>query len=176
MQKFFKYFLLTFLILLFAALLTEGVLEVVFRIKDRHADPLPVRDYPYLYFLFDSTKGLNEYGFKTSYPEEKEPGKFRIILVGGSVARGKQPEQSIAHYLEKQLNTQFQTDKIEVINAGISAFVVEQEFILIQLLLQQYQPDMIVSLDGVNDLMTFDQNRRTKSDFDLPPHHWDEVK
>lgn len=176
MKQFFKYFLFTFLILLFTAVLTEAVLEVAFRIKDRHADPLPVRDHPYLYFLYDTAQGLNQYGFKTHYPIEKQPGKFRIVLVGGSVARGKKPEQSIAHYLEKELNTQFQTDKIEVVNAGISAFVVEQEFILIQLLLQQYEPDMIVSLDGVNDLMTFDQNRYTQSDFNLPPHHWDDME
>src|SRR5690348_14078733 len=105
MKQFLKYSLFTFLLLLFTALLTEAVLEVVFRIKDRHADPLPVRDYPYLYFLFDDAEGLNEHGFKTQYPIEKQPGKFRIMLVGGSVARGKKPEQSIAHYLEKELNT-----------------------------------------------------------------------
>lgn len=176
MRKALRYFLFACLLCVFAALLAEVVLEVAFRVKDRHAQPLPVRDYPYLYYLFDSTEGLNQYGFKTQYPVEKQEGKFRIILTGGSVARGKKPQESIAHYLEKELNTRFNTDKIEVINAGISAFVVEQEFILIQLLLQQYQPDMIVSLDGVNDLMTFDFNRMTQSDFPLPPHHWDEVK
>jgi len=176
MKKTLRYFLFFSLMLLFAAVLAEGVLEIAFRIKDRHAHPLPVRDYPYLYYLFDTTEGLNEYGFKTHYPIEKQEGKFRIILTGGSVARGKKPEESIAHYLEKELKARFNTDKIEVMNAGISAFVVEQEFILIQLLLQQYHPDMIVSLDGVNDLMTFDFNRRTQSDFELPPHHWDEVK
>ncbi len=162
--------------ILFTLILTEAVLEVAFRIKDRHADPLPVRDYPYLYYLYDTAQGLNQYGFKTQYPIEKKEEKFRIILTGGSVARGKKPEESIANYLEKELNTRFNTNRIEVINAGISAYVVEQEFILIQLLLQQYQPDMIVSLDGVNDLMTFDFNRMTQSDFALPPHHWDEVK
>lgn len=176
MKKTLRYFFFVCLLFVFAALLTEGILEIAFRIKDRHAQPLPVRDYPYLYYLFDSTEGLNQYGFKTQYPIEKQEGKFRIILTGGSVARGKKPEQSIAHYLQNELNARFNTNRIEVINAGVSAFVVEQEFILIQLLLQQYQPDMIVSLDGVNDLMTFDFNRMTQSDFDLPPHHWDEVK
>lgn len=176
MKKFFKYFLLSFLILLFTALLAEAALEIAFRIKDRNADPLPVRDYPYLYYLFDKGSGLNEHGFKTSYPVKKNPGKYRIVLVGGSVARGKRPEESIAHYLEKELNTRLNTDKIEVVNAGISAFVAEQQFILIQLIVQQYEPDMIVSLDGVNDLMTFDFNRMTQCDFELPPHHWDDVK
>jgi len=176
MKQVIRYFLLVFLTLLFSALLAEAVLEVAFRIKDRNADPLPVRDYPYLYYLFDKAEGLNEYGFKTHYPVKKQPGKYRIILVGGSVARGKGPEVSIAHYLEKELNERFNTDKVEVVNAGISAFVVEQEFLLTQLILQQYEPNMIVGLDGVNDLMTFDHNRMAQCDFELPPHHWDQMK
>ncbi len=158
------------------ALLTEAVLGIVFHYKDRNLEPMAVHDYPYLYFMFDTSTGLNEHGFKTNYSIKKQPGKYRIILTGGSVARGKLPDESIAHYLERELNTRFNTDKIEVINAGVSAFVAEQVFLNIQLILQHYEPDMMVSLDGYNDLMTFKLNRPYPSSFELPPHHWQDFQ
>ncbi|HXH18662.1 MAG TPA: hypothetical protein VNJ07_06220 [Chitinophagales bacterium] len=176
MRKLSRYCLFALLTVTVVALLTEAILGIVFSFKDRHLEPMAVHDYPYLYFMFDSTGGLNAHGFKTNYPLKKQFGKFRIILTGGSVARGKLPEESIARYLEQELNTRFQTGKIEVINAGVSAFVAEQEFILTQLILRHYEPNMILSLDGYNDLMTFKINRQYPSGFELPPHNWQDFR
>lgn len=176
MKKIPKYFLLFLLIILAAPLLAEALLGIIFHYKDRDLERMAAHDEPYLYYLFDKADGLNEHGFKTNYPLKKQAGKFRIILTGGSVARGKLPEETIAHYLEKELNERFNTDKIEVINAGMSAYVVEQEFILIQLILQYYEPNMLISLDGYNDLMTFKLNRQFPSGFELPPHNWQDFR
>ena len=176
MKKFLKYFLFFLLIFFAAALLAEAVLGIFFLVKDRNVEQMAVRDFPYLYFLFEETETLNEHGFKTEKSLKKQPGEFRIVLTGGSVARGKKPDESIAHFLEEELNRKLQTDKIKVINAGVSAFVAEQEFLLTQLVLPQYKPDLIVSLGGYNDLLSFRINRYQSSDFPLPPHHWREMK
>jgi hypothetical protein len=58
----------------------------------------------------------------------------------------------------------------------VSAYGVQQEFLLTQMILQHYQPDMIVGLDGYNDMLTFKINRFYPSGYDLPPHHWKEFR
>lgn len=153
----------------FAVLLVslEIGLSLVFWIKDSRSAVIkvPAVDKPYTYFTFSPDPVLltNEDGLYTKAARAKASGKFRIILVGGSVARSSQGripyEQTIAAELERALNSRLKTNSIEVINAGVAAYVAEQEFILIQLVLQQYQPDMIVTLDGYNDVLSFDANR-----------------
>lgn len=172
MKKLIKYILLVFLLLFGGVVLAEILLGIIYEYRNRDIEPMAVRDYPYLYFLYKQSPGRNIHGFKTDHPQKKAAGKYRIILTGGSVAMGQLPAESIAHYLEAELNKRFNTDRIEVINAGVSAFVAEQVFLNIQLILQHYEPDMIVSLDGYNDLMTFKFNRQYTSGFELPPHYW----
>jgi hypothetical protein len=65
---------------------------------------------------------------------------------------------------------------MEVINAGMSAYVLQQEFLLTQTLLQHYKPDMIIGLDGYNDMLTFKLNRFEDSGHPLPPHNWQDFK
>ncbi|GIV33314.1 MAG: hypothetical protein KatS3mg031_0849 [Chitinophagales bacterium] len=176
MIKYVKYILLSGLLLVILVIIVELALGILFHFKDRGLEPMAIHDFPYLYYLFDSVPGLNVHGFKTAYPVEKKAGHFRIVLVGGSVARGREPEQSIAYYLEQKLNAAFHTNRIEVINAGMSAYVVEQEFLLIQLIVQHYEPDVIIGLDGYNDLLTVILNRRNRAEFELPPHHWEYLR
>lgn len=159
-----------------AILLAELLLGIIYDCRNRSIEPMDARDYPYLYFLYNESQVRNRHGFKTSYPIKKQQGRFRIVFTGGSVAMGKAPEESIQHYLEEILNKRFNTGRIEVVNAGVSAFVVEQVFLNIQLILQHYEPDLIVSLDGYNDLMTFRLNRQHPSGFELPPHYWQDFK
>jgi lysophospholipase L1-like esterase len=159
------------------AVLLEIVLGIMFIVKDRDIQPENVKDFPYLYFLFDDTKeDYNVHGFKTKYSIEKPEGVYRIILTGGSVARGREPEFSISAYLEKELKEKFPQKNVQVINAGVSAYGVQQEFMLIQMILQHYKPDMIVALDGYNDMLTFKMNRFYSSGYALPPHHWKEFR
>ena len=117
--------------------------------------------YTYFSFAGNPEQFINEDGLYTKAPKVKAAGKYRIILVGGSVARSThQPyDQTISSLLERELNARLGTGNIEVVNAGMSAYVAEQEFIFIQLVLQHYQPDMIIVLDGYNDLGSFDINR-----------------
>jgi lysophospholipase L1-like esterase len=168
------------LLLIFTtAVLLEIALGIMFMVKDRDIQPENVKDFPYLYFLFDNTKSdeYNEHGFKTKYSIAKPENTYRIMLTGGSVARGtSKPELSIAAYLEKELKEKYPQKNVQVINAGVSAYGVQQEFMLIQMLLQHYKPDMIVALDGYNDMLTFKLNRFYPSGYALPPHHWKEFR
>ena len=177
MKALFKKILFAFLLFFGTLFLLEIVLGAAFLYKDRNIEPENVKDFPYVYYLFDNKKGdYNEHGFKTNYSIQKPENTFRIILTGGSVARGKDPEQTIAAYLEKNLQKQFPQKNIQVINAGVSGYGVQQEFLLIQMILQQYQPDMIIGLDGYNDMLTFKLNRFYPSGYDLPPHHWEQFR
>lgn len=159
-----------------ALLLAELLLGVYFWTKDRNEMVETVHDEPYLYYLFDEGENTNVHGFKTNYSIEKPAGVYRIILIGGSVARGREIEHSIASYLENELRQRYNTDKIQVLNAGISGYVLQQEFILTQSVLQQYKPDMIIGLDGYNDLLTYYLNQSLETNIALPPHQWRDFK
>ena len=161
------------LLIIITAILLELALGIVFRIKDRKLIDAEARDYPYLYFMLKQDDGYrNANGLKIFTSKEKPDNTYRIITSGGSVVYGQKPQESIAANLEQILQDSFPNTKIEVLNAGIPAYVIEQEFILIQLLLQYYEPDLIISLDGYNDLITCEINRYYKSPDVLPPHNW----
>ncbi|CAN5316663.1 hypothetical protein BH09BAC1_BH09BAC1_25580 [soil metagenome] len=164
--------LLCFVILLAVELL----LGLIFLVKDRHELVEDVHDEPYLYYLYNEGPGTNVHGFKTAYTQEKPLGIYRIVLVGGSVARGREPENSIAHYLEQELSQRYNADNLQVVNAGISGYVLQQELILIQTIVQNYKPDLIIGLDGYNDLLTYYLNQSMNTNVALPPHQWRDFK
>lgn len=154
MKRIVYFFLLIFLL----AVVAEVTLGIIFHYKDKNASIEPVHDHPYLYYEFNDDTLTNEDGFKTSAYKKKPGGVYRIVLTGGSVARGKEPEHTISHYLQDILRERLNTDKIEVINAGVSGYVLQQEFILTQMTLLDYEPDMIIGLDGYNDAVALALN------------------
>jgi len=160
------------LLALITLLAMELLLGVVFLVKDRNVAVEDVHDEPYLYYLYNPGESTNLHGFKTAYTPEKPQGIYRIVLVGGSVARGREAEHSIATYLEQELSQRYNATNIQVVNAGVSGYVLQQEFILIQSIIQQYQPDLIIGLDGYNDLLTYYLNQSMASSLALPPHQY----
>ncbi|MBU2541427.1 MAG: hypothetical protein KJ593_05970 [Candidatus Omnitrophica bacterium] len=172
-------FIIVSIFLIFFAL--EIFFGIVFFLKDARHQILYLEgtiDYPYLYYSFKSDKSnfINDDGLYSKSTRMKDPQDYRIILAGGSTARSSAApyKETIASYLQKELNKRFKTERIEVINAGISGYVLEQEFIFIQLLLQHYNPDMIIGLDGFNDLVSFKLNKYIKC-VSLP-HNWRDIK
>lgn len=177
MKRTLKYLIFSLIALFLSTVLLEILLGAVFMYKDRFVEQELVKDFPYLYYLFDNKQGdYNIHGFKTTYSIDKPKNVYRVVLIGGSVARGKQPENSIAAFLEKILKQKIGDKNIEVINAGVSGFVAEQEFIMLQTVLQSYKPNMIIGLDGYNDLLSFKLNRFTDAPYSIAPHHWNEFK
>lgn len=164
------------LILLMLALVLELGLGVVFCVKDKKAAVEDVTDAPYLYYQYNAGPQTNADGFKTNAPRQKPEGTYRIILTGGSVARGKAPKESIARYLQDTLRARLHRNDIEVINAGVSGYVLQQEFLLTQLVLQYYQPDMIIGLDGYNDALTLALNPDWSGATPFKPHNWQDFQ
>jgi len=148
--------------------LIEVAATVAFALKD--TDELwllpDTVDAPYVYFSFrpnaDPQRIVNQDGMATAYERQKAPGTYRVAVLGGSVARSSfasSRDATISGRLERLLRERFPTRKIEVINAGMSAYVLEQEYIFYQLSLSKYRPDLVVGLDGYNDLMAVSLNR-----------------
>jgi hypothetical protein len=114
---------------------------------------------------------LDEHGFLHDTPitREKPPGTFRIFLVGGSTAFGAgqniryhgvhpYPDglyaypSSIAGQLQSYLQTHNPAVHYEVINAAGFERRIHQSFLQYVETLSQFHPDLIISLEGMNDV------------------------
>ena len=103
----------------------------------------------------DLTFTTSSHGFRgPEFEIEKEPGTYRIFIVGGSVVMGfgaSSDEATIAGFLQKSYDESDLNGKIEVINAGVSGAVVFEETDMIKEYLLQFEPDLIIGYDGGND-------------------------
>ena len=84
----------------------------------------------------------------SKYPEKKDDVRlFRILLVGASTAAGF-PES----ILESAFSKKFPDNKFEVINTAQGGYNARQELIVASVWGPNLEPDLIISLDGANDL------------------------
>jgi lysophospholipase L1-like esterase len=114
---------------------------------------------------------LDEHGFLHDTPitREKPTGTFRIFLLGGSTAFGAgqniryhsvhpYPDglyaypSSIAGQLQRYLQSHDPTRHYEVINAAGFERRIHQSLIQYLQTLSQFHPDLIINLDGMNDV------------------------
>ena len=113
----------------------------------------------------------SEQGFRRDalVSKAKPEDTFRVIVLGGSTLYGlgtlSSPiypahrtltnSQTIPHYLEVMLDEAFSSDpeapKIEVINAGVVGYHTFQHVLYIYETLHEFDPDMILFVDGHND-------------------------
>ena len=107
---------------------------------------------------------INGQGFRrtTEVSKEKPPNTFRVFFMGGSAAHGISsappypvrhiyPEETIDAYLEKKLRANYPGKNIEIINAAVTGYVVNQHTAYIMEELLNYHPDMFIFFDGAND-------------------------
>ncbi|MGH6898902.1 MAG: SGNH/GDSL hydrolase family protein, partial [Geminicoccaceae bacterium] len=115
-------------------------------------------------------------GFRRDGPIEKEKpaGTFRIFVLGGSALYGigvqggdmypAHPslanDQTVTFFLERDLNARLRDAgidvEVEVINAGVTAYQTFQHVLYFYETLYEYQPDMLLFLDGHNDFYNVD--------------------
>ncbi len=98
-----------------------------------------------------TTININDNGFRGS--EINVDSDYRIFVIGGSTIFGAGShgdEFTIPSELEKLLKEKY--DNIEVINAGISSITSFEELYHIKHNIVNYQPDMVIIYDGVNDI------------------------
>ncbi len=97
---------------------------------------------------------INEFGFRYGDMSKKKPeGTIRIFLVGGSVVLyGHSNETTISGFLETHLN-EIYDPTVEVINAGVTGVISDQELVRIVEELIDFEPDAFVVFDGFNDFL-----------------------
>lgn len=117
----------------------------------------------------DGRKIHSPNGFREDYRVKKDPSSdtYRIIAMGGSAmygigAGGNYPQhrslfndETIDHYLQQRINKRLRNTKIdtrvEIINAGVTAYNTHQHLVYLNESLYEYDPDLVLFFDGHND-------------------------
>lgn len=111
---------------------------------------------------------------------EKKPGEFWVLLLGASTMEGMGSNndgnwlditgttdhpyyETIAWYLQQQLQLKMPEKKVRVFNAANSSYTIEQSRLRCELLLKKMQPDWVVSLDGQNNPPTLTDSQSVLS-------------
>ncbi len=115
--------------------------------------------YPAPNLVRDGFKQHNSLGFRG--PEialPKPEGVYRILCLGGSTtysAYVADPEQAYPRQLERILRDKLKTDKIEVVNGGITYATTAELLGTLALRGLQIEPDMVILNEGGNDIEPF---------------------
>jgi len=103
-----------------------------------------------------STININSHGFRgPEIMQTKNDNIYRIFVIGGSTTFGTgslSDQTTIPSILEKKLNSNDLPYSIEVINAGISAAFSATEHRLIKEQILEFEPDLLIIYDGINDV------------------------
>lgn len=89
-------------------------------------------------------------------PFAKPPKTLRIITLGGSTTwDGPTNDQTWPALLEKKLNAHYAGSgySVEVINMAADAYSSPMSLVSLALLGVEFEPDLIISYDGINDLL-----------------------
>jgi len=99
---------------------------------------------------------MNSLGFRGDEFEQIKPvNTFRIFLLGPSQIFGTgatSDDTTIPGYLENYLKNDNKSFTIEVINSGMQGADSRKELLLLQNMLLDFAPDLVVVYDGFNDL------------------------
>jgi lysophospholipase L1-like esterase len=90
--------------------------------------------------------------------DAKKRNEIRIFITGGSVAWGSAAtgtESTIAGFMEKELRKKYPGIEIKVITAAAVGWVSTQERIWIFNRITEFEPDVIISYSGHNDLESY---------------------
>ncbi len=125
--------------------------------------------------LGNSPEFINEQSFKDfeNVPLDKPKDEYRVFVTGGSVIYGRGPvppadavcdyyevtyRWNIPHIMEQLLNADPRVrekiggKKVRVINAGVAGHVIQNDLMRYLAKLRLYRPDLVVSLDGANEV------------------------
>ncbi len=98
----------------------------------------------------------NSFGFRGAETTIKKPeGVYRIVTIGGSTTytQGvKDWKKDFARQLERELRTAYNTEDIEVINAGLPGYSTWESLINLQINVLQLEPDLIIIYHAINDV------------------------
>ncbi|HLP18842.1 MAG TPA: hypothetical protein VK174_01000 [Chitinophagales bacterium] len=144
--------------------------------------------------LMHNALQTDENGFVTGGADLKHPkdsGVVRIFLTGGSTAWGSLQtgrmmdsasypegnftyEASIAGVLKRELEHRHPEVKFEVINAAVVGFLFVQSKALYEYKIHSFDPDIVVNLDGCNDIPNFISPFANGDPYMATSKQWDE--
>ncbi len=154
---------------IFARIYIGSILEKSFDPKFRFSS---YRVYEHVPGFHEGKNGkdwivINNQGFRrtSDVSLEKPQNTYRIFLLGGSAAHGISsappypikhiyPNETIDFYLESLLKKQYPEKTFEVINAAVTGYQTFQHHAYLASELLQYNPDLIIFFDGINDHFT----------------------
>jgi len=142
-----KKILLINLIILISILLTlEFGARIYLKIKlgDQNAG-LPMRNKNLEYKPFVMYGENWDEKFK-KFNKKLDKNNFNVLLIGGSTAEGF-PENILEKSLQNRINK-----KVKVFNAGYGGYISTQELILLTRYANKLSPDLIVNINGANDI------------------------
>jgi lysophospholipase L1-like esterase len=99
---------------------------------------------------------INSLGFRGEEIDQKKPdGTYRIVAIGGSTTFAVYLpwNQSYPYLLQQELRKRFGTEKIEVINAGLTGSTSAESFHRLPTQILPINPDMVIIYHGFNDLL-----------------------
>ena len=112
--------------------------------------------HPFLQVMASSLVAVNRHGFRGDPIElHKAPRTFRIFTLGGSTTLGigtPSYEDTYPFKLQTMLRQRYPDVTIEVQNAGNAWYTTAHLLIDYQLLVRQFEPDLIVVFEAINDL------------------------
>ena len=133
------------------------------------SEPMIQRFHPFLGYAFQPNRAItlqdsfgsrdystNSLGLRgRDAPRRKPPNAFRIICVGGSTTENAYvgDDQTYPAQLERLLRARCPGVNIEVLNAGFSAYSTAHTLINYQLNLVEFEPDLLIVYQAINDLM-----------------------
>lgn len=104
----------------------------------------------------DTVQHINRWGFRGEDIEQvKPPNTYRIFALGGSTVYCGQVdfEHTFCRVLEKRLRQAYPQVRIEVQNAGVDSHTLQHSIFRLLFTVQDFHPDLIISLQGFNDLL-----------------------
>lgn len=106
--------------------------------------------------------GNNQFGFNDrDYPLQKEPGKYRILILSDSFNWAGGKEGNYTALLEQKFAQYYQNSQVEVINAGYPGTHTGEQLALLKKYALQYHPDLVVLGFFVgNDFIDAKPNRK----------------
>jgi len=140
----------------------------IFTMLGRAKPPIDTLDGPGMYYTHQYTayglkpgyirgdfERINSLGFRgAEFDFEKPAGTYRIVAIGGSTTFGVYLPHTKTYpvYLQQELNERLRTDKIEVINAGLTGSTTAESLHRLFPQILPLNPNMVVIYHGYNDI------------------------
>lgn len=98
----------------------------------------------------------NELGFRDNAITPRQPKEFRVLILGGSTAwslGASSNNRTVSAYLERILNKRGDGIHYRVMNGAYLGYIARQEMTVLTEFMGEFDPDIIISLTGYNDLI-----------------------